>query len=130
MICSTSEQSVPASLIIGIIKSVKHATQHIDFFKQHGQGFTGVNCGAPAAFAGRVFFHRGFQLITNTNIVHDQAAFLIPKYPINACNSLHQVMPPHGRSEEHTSELQSRGHLVCRLLLEKKKKKILISLSE
>src|SRR5207253_10382290 len=29
----------------------------------------------------------------------------------------------HGkRSEEHTSELQSRGHLVCRLLLEKKKK--------
>src|SRR5207253_8718751 len=29
------------------------------------------------------------------------------------------------RSEEHTSELQSRGHLVCRLLLEKKKKNIL-----
>src|SRR5437660_9208165 len=27
------------------------------------------------------------------------------------------------RSEEHTSELQSRGHLVCRLLLEKKKKR-------
>src|SRR5439155_13313488 len=27
----------------------------------------------------------------------------------------------HERSEEHTSELQSRGHLVCRLLLEKKK---------
>src|SRR5690625_6510927 len=31
----------------------------------------------------------------------------VPVYPI--------------RSEEHTSELQSRGHLVCRLLLEKKK---------
>src|SRR2546429_5550009 len=30
-----------------------------------------------------------------------------------------QTMPP--RSEEHTSELQSRLHLVCRLLLEKKK---------
>src|SRR3712207_8212669 len=29
------------------------------------------------------------------------------------------------RSEEHTSELQSRQYLVCRLLLEKKKKKIL-----
>src|SRR5690625_6238687 len=29
-----------------------------------------------------------------------------------------------GRSEEHTSELQSRGHLVCRLLLEKKKLRI------
>src|SRR5439155_20947032 len=31
---------------------------------------------------------------------------------------------PHAlRSEEHTSELQSRGHLVCRLLLEKKQKR-------
>src|SRR2546422_8196821 len=30
------------------------------------------------------------------------------------------------RSEEHTSELQSRLHLVCRLLLEKKKKKKLL----
>src|SRR6266498_6011201 len=29
---------------------------------------------------------------------------------------------PASRSEEHTSELQSRPHLVCRLLLEKKKK--------
>src|SRR3712207_7209422 len=32
------------------------------------------------------------------------------------------VTPP--RSEEHTSELQSRQYLVCRLLLEKKKKKL------
>src|SRR2546422_8537529 len=30
---------------------------------------------------------------------------------------------PRNRSEEHTSELQSRLHLVCRLLLEKKKQK-------
>src|SRR2546422_8399001 len=34
------------------------------------------------------------------------------------------VEPIGTRSEEHTSELQSRLHLVCRLLLEKKKKKI------
>src|SRR5690348_17634012 len=31
------------------------------------------------------------------------------------------AIPPHSRSEEHTSELQSPVHLVCRLLLEKKK---------
>src|SRR6266508_6156615 len=35
---------------------------------------------------------------------------------------------PPVRSEEHTSELQSRGHLVCRLLLEKKKQTIFIFL--
>src|SRR3712207_7475387 len=33
------------------------------------------------------------------------------------------------RSEEHTSELQSRQYLVCRLLLEKKKKAIILSLT-
>src|SRR3712207_7318040 len=34
-----------------------------------------------------------------------------------------------GRSEEHTSELQSRQYLVCRLLLEKKKKYLIINLT-
>src|SRR3712207_7151647 len=35
--------------------------------------------------------------------------------------AVHDARPPAGRSEEHTSELQSRQYLVCRLLLEKKK---------
>src|SRR3989442_4249865 len=35
---------------------------------------------------------------------------------------LHELAPRNYRSEEHTSELQSRPHLVCRLLLEKKNK--------
>src|SRR5207302_10401400 len=36
---------------------------------------------------------------------------------------IRQLLESHLRSEEHTSELQSRENLVCRLLLEKKKKK-------
>src|SRR5690554_7642760 len=41
-----------------------------------------------------------------------------------ACFNSNSVPTPRSkRSEEHTSELQSRPHLVCRLLLEKKKKK-------
>src|SRR5690606_40414006 len=39
--------------------------------------------------------------------------------------ALGQIDRQFGRSEEHTSELQSRENLVCRLLLEKKKKKTL-----
>src|SRR2546422_7828554 len=35
----------------------------------------------------------------------------------------HAPIATHRRSEEHTSELQSRLHLVCRLLLEKKNKR-------
>src|SRR5690625_3872144 len=40
---------------------------------------------------------------------------IIPEATVIMCSAM-------GQSEEHTSELQSRGHLVCRLLLEKKKK--------
>src|SRR3712207_9016027 len=54
------------------------------------------------------------------------------RYPIH----LHALSPPEvqhiarrERSEEHTSELQSRQYLVCRLLLEKKKKPITLTLS-
>src|SRR2546422_5898156 len=39
------------------------------------------------------------------------------------------ILERHARSEEHTSELQSRLHLVCRLLLEKKKQPYLVSLA-
>src|SRR2546430_7894329 len=39
------------------------------------------------------------------------------------CKSLSLGSEPVARSEEHTSELQSQSNLVCRLLLEKKKKK-------
>src|SRR2546422_3453450 len=45
------------------------------------------------------------------------AGRLVPNAPEEAPRLL-----PYARSEEHTSELQSRLHLVCRLLLEKKKK--------
>src|SRR5438309_7270661 len=48
-----------------------------------------------------------------------------PRQPVPAA-ALHaarrQRPEPAARSEEHTSELQSQFHLVCRLLLEKKKK--------
>src|SRR3989442_7043382 len=39
----------------------------------------------------------------------------------NVQNEVAQLLKSAARSEEHTSELQSRPHLVCRLLLEKKK---------
>src|SRR6266568_8245793 len=39
-----------------------------------------------------------------------------------SCSAIIRLLPLPERSEEHTSELQSQFHLVCRLLLEKKKK--------
>src|SRR5690348_17835333 len=49
----------------------------------------------------------------DTAVVHLAAAFRVPQIALFGPT----------RSEEHTSELQSPVHLVCRLLLEKKKKK-------
>src|SRR2546429_7227103 len=45
------------------------------------------------------------------------------------CGDRHGPDRSHARSEEHTSELQSRLHLVCRLLLDKKKNSTLATLS-
>src|SRR3989442_4566078 len=59
--------------------------------------------------------------------LHDALPILSMEFPVGG----HGPHPPKSytprcvsvkRSEEHTSELQSRPHLVCRLLLEKKKK--------
>src|SRR2546422_7677734 len=50
-------------------------------------------------------------------------ARLVDQNEVGRVRRPRQVAGEIGRSEEHTSELQSRLHLVCRLLLEKKKKK-------
>src|SRR5690625_6181894 len=51
--------------------------------------------------------------------VDEVRAELLPEDKLTVVTQLQSE----GRSEEHTSELQSRGHLVCRLLLEKKNTK-------
>src|SRR5690625_462068 len=52
---------------------------------------------------------------------HDQLEITFPNaLPVEIIRNLFNISEE-DRSEEHTSELQSRGHLVCRLLLEKKK---------
>src|SRR5437660_5736121 len=54
--------------------------------------------------------------------LHDALPISIaPHRPLGQVCIVTQLQQPADRSEEHTSELQSRGHLVCRLLLEKKK---------
>ena len=53
----------------------------------------------------------------NDGIVHVQTGW------VNKVDLRFNKLLAHNRSEEHTSELQSRQYLVCRLLLEKKKKK-------
>src|SRR5690625_6445465 len=59
----------------------------------------------------------------NPGEANDTSAKDSPTRPIRAPELQAIFRATYGaKSEEHTSELQSRGHLVCRLLLEKKKK--------
>src|SRR2546422_5663296 len=51
----------------------------------------------------------------------NSASFMLPLFRIPHARRVGKGLFPQARSEEHTSELQSRLHLVCRLLLEKKK---------
>src|SRR2546422_5390020 len=50
------------------------------------------------------------------------ASLGVAAFPADAASAEDLMARAEQRSEEHTSELQSRLHLVCRLLLEKKKK--------
>src|SRR5690625_5915808 len=54
--------------------------------------------------------------------IHHSALSWLPWYKKCRVMIKKHLLRRYFRSEEHTSELQSRGHLVCRLLLEKKKK--------
>src|SRR5690625_5565706 len=63
--------------------------------------------------------HPDVELIAVADINLDRARAVADRYgAARAYDDAHDLL---ARSEEHTSELQSRGHLVCRLLLEKKK---------
>src|SRR5690625_5557350 len=69
---------------------------------------------------GMVFQNPDNQFVGAT--VQDDVAFGLENRGIERNEMIKRI--DDARSEEHTSELQSRGHLVCRLLLEKKKERV------
>src|SRR5690606_42112000 len=58
-----------------------------------------------------------------SNVARSPRLALVLERPSDGFLRMAVMVPPCRRSEEHTSELQSRENLVCRLLLEKKKNK-------
>src|SRR5439155_24754836 len=62
-----------------------------------------------------IYFARSLADFTNLGVAHHAFDRILGRVSVPAVELDGKI-----RSEEHTSELQSRGHLVCRLLLEKK----------
>src|SRR2546430_5083867 len=75
-------------------------------------------------------FRSNSTFVTPTSSEADAVTLVVPLTVAPAAGAVIDVVggvvsggpPPESRSEEHTSELQSQSNLVCRLLLEKKKK--------
>src|SRR2546421_1539700 len=71
-------------------------------------------------FRSRLYLACKLQLSALLGLLHGARLGLLFSLSAAQCHGNERA---EGRSEEHTSELQSRSDLVCRLLLEKKKKK-------
>src|SRR3712207_7480008 len=84
-------------------------------FRSRGGKFGASELAQPVRFHGKASFSTALYAASHLLDNHFMSAFMsLPFFfSFDAC----------GRSEEHTSELQSRQYLVCRLLLEKKKRK-------
>src|SRR5262245_65276225 len=86
------------------------------------------NSGQASSISGKLrFLLRNKGLIGPAEILRLHADRLRERFRLDCVIKRHrELLVEHGfrhsRSEEHTSELQSLRHLVCRLLLEKKKK--------
>src|SRR5690625_5958932 len=82
----------------------------------------GIGNGLSLGEAGMGSYKNSYRLIgffSRANYIFDRRYLLMASIRYEG-NSRFGANHMWGRSEEHTSELQSRGHLVCRLLLEKK----------
>src|SRR5436853_4064124 len=73
------------------------------------------------------FFNHTATTEIYTLSLHDALPIFSPRSATcsTTARSVERSMPATARSEEHTSELQSLRHLVCRLLLEKKKMNVI-----
>src|SRR5690625_6077767 len=93
-----------------------HAETAIDDAKARGASIIQIMIGAPTAWKGHeLAFPGGASALKGAAQEAGVGIYVHAPYIIN-------VASLNNRSEEHTSELQSRGHLVCRLRLATNKK--------
>src|SRR2546429_2449095 len=94
---------VDKALFLKIAKGYDNLKKQVDHLESHLHDDLALDAPVPKGF----FFTASFE----TPVSPDKQKIYMDQFRFFVCQ----------RSEEHTSELQSRLHLVCRLLLEKKK---------
>src|SRR2546425_5562960 len=113
--------------LVGIIR--EHIATNTTFYRVHVQGTVNVVAAAAAAGVRRYVHMSALGAREGARSRYHQTKWAAEE-AVRACALPWTIFRPSviygrgdGRSEEHTSELQSLAYLVCRLLLEKKKKK-------
>ena len=101
MVGRTGQRLMAAGFEAAVIKAMQHAAQHIELFQQNRQRLAGVHRRAATAFAGRVFLHRGLELVANADVVHHQPALFVLEHPVDPGDGLHQVVALHGFVHVH-----------------------------
>src|SRR5690625_7008354 len=81
----------------------------------------GVRLPSPAPYDFNLISLRGSSSVVEYHLAKVEVAGSNPVFRSKCCLAGVAELADAQRSEEHTSELQSRGHIVCRLLLDKKK---------
>src|SRR3989475_2441183 len=105
-----------AALLVAVVSLEWALFQH-DFNVEYVAAYTSRNLPVFYTWSALYAGQKGSLLFWATvlSVFGSLALVLTPRH--------HRALLPYVRSEEHTSELQSQSNLVCRLLLEKKKKK-------
>src|SRR5690606_23605186 len=105
--------------IKNVITNLKNQSKTIDNFKEDKKDYRGYGL-VRLAHDGKFLFYDKYELKIESVYLTVETNYKDTVIYVDN-NEVGKADEPYFRSEEHTSELQSRENLVCRLLLEKKK---------
>src|SRR5690625_5924185 len=88
--------------------------------RQYLTGFSADQLYDEDSYSTSENYNHRFDMRLEYNMDDKRSLIISPRMSFQNQNNFSDVLGITFRSEEHTSELQSRGHLVCRLLLETK----------
>ena len=90
-----------------VVEAMEQASAHLVLLQHHGNSFGLVQRGTAGAAALGVGRKCAFEFVREAEVVHDEAARLVPEHPVHTGNGLHQPVAAHRLV--HVHGVQARG---------------------